>query len=388
MLPFLRPDLAELMAYTPHPGSHDESAVPPVLDRLDTNECPFDMPEELKQKLGWLYQHELESNRYPDGGHATLKGAIAHYVMESASPAVDWVTEANITVGNGSDELIRSVLIATCLGNCGRILVAHPTFSMYGILANTLGIPVHTIGRSDASFEMNLDAASAAIAQFANDPQPIRAVFVVNPNSPTANALTNAEIAWLKTLPDSMVVVVDEAYFEFCQQTVVAELATRPNWIILRTFSKAFRLAAHRVGYAVAHPDFIATLEKVRLPYNLPSLSQAGAAIALSHRQELLSVIPLLLQERDRLFQALSAHPAIHVWPTDANFLYFRVQTHPDYPLTQGESSVVLETLFHRMRSLGTLIRHTGGGIRLTVGTPEENQRTLERLEQALRAAL
>ncbi|HEY9662249.1 MAG TPA: aminotransferase class I/II-fold pyridoxal phosphate-dependent enzyme, partial [Allocoleopsis sp.] len=167
MLPFLRSDLAQLVAYTPHPGSttgdsaHTEASVASSVDRLDTNENPYDLPEELKQKLAWLYQQEIESNRYPDGGHAPLKQAIAEYVSESAGLAPGWITPDHISVGNGSDELIRSILIATCVGAAGSILVAQPTFSMYGILAQTLGIPVVTVGRSPTTFEVDLEAAHA-----------------------------------------------------------------------------------------------------------------------------------------------------------------------------------------------------------------------------------
>lgn len=381
MLPFLRSDLAQLTAYTPHPGGADGEAAP-VLDRLDTNESPFDLPDDLKQKLGWHFQQQIESNRYPDGAHAELKAAIADYVCESAGLPPDRITAEQISIGNGSDELIRSLLIATCLGGEGAILTAPPTFSMYAILAQTLGIPVVTVGRSESSFELDLDSAQSAI-EFADEP-PIRVVFMVHPNSPTGNAMTPAELDWLRQVPDRVLVVIDEAYFEFSQQSVVAELAEHPNWVVLRTFSKAFRLAALRVGYAIAHPDLIATLEKVRLPYNLPSFSQAAAQLALAHRQELLEAIPVILQERDRLYAFLSGHPALQVWQSDSNFFYVRLKPDADTPFSHLSLDEALEQLFHRCRAVGTLIRHTGGGIRLTVGTPEENQRTIDRLQAIL----
>ncbi|MEB3337229.1 MAG: histidinol-phosphate transaminase, partial [Leptolyngbyaceae bacterium] len=310
MLSFIRSDLAQLHAYTPHPSSAEGTAwVPAQLDHLDTNESPFDLPEALKQKLAWTYQHVIQTNRYPDGSHADLKEAIALYVNESANSLGGnaTITPTQISIGNGSDELIRSLLIATCLGGEGSILVADPTFSMYGILARTLGIPVVTVGRSELNFEMDLEAAATAIAHTQHPP--IRVVFVVHPNSPTGNALTAQELDWLRSLPEHILVVIDEAYFEFSQTTVVAELAQHPNWVVLRTFSKAFRLAAHRVGYAIAHPDLITALEKVRLPYNLPSFSQAATQVALTHRHLLLEAIPLILEERQRLTQRLILQP-------------------------------------------------------------------------------
>ena len=118
----------------------------------------------------------------------------------------------------------------------------------------------------------------------------MRVVFVVHPNSPTANCLTISELNWLQGLPLDILVVIDEAYFEFSQNTLVERLIKHPNWVILRTFSKAFRLAAMRVGYCVGHPQVISILEKVRLPYNLPSFSLAGALVALQNRQLLLSL--------------------------------------------------------------------------------------------------
>ena len=383
MLPFIRKDLAELTAYTPHPGgasgesAHSES----VLDRLDTNECPYDLPEELKKKLAWTYQQLIETNRYPDGGHAALKEAIAQYVNESiivpplggAALPQTAITADNISVGNGSDELIRSLLIATCLGGTGSIFVANPTFSMYGIIAQTLGIPVVSAQRKEENFEIDIEAANKAIAQ--NPNPPVRAVFVVHPTSPTANALTPDEIEWLENLPSEILVVIDEAYFEFSQNTLADKLHEHPNWIILRTFSKALRLASMRVGYAIAHPELAAALEKIRLPYNLPSFSQVAAELALAQRQLLLAVIPEIISERAKLIAALTQYQKLQIWPSAANFVYLRVKA------GEGESpQQEHQQIMQHLKERGTLIRHTGGGLRITVGSPEENQRTVDRI--------
>ncbi|KOR37070.1 MULTISPECIES: histidinol-phosphate transaminase [Planktothricoides] len=382
MLSFIRSDLAQFTAYTPHPGGCEPETDRPVMaiDRLDTNECPYDLPGDLKEKLAWVYQKEIENNRYPDGGHIALKEAIAAYVNE-ASPESP-VQGLNISVGNGSDELIRSLLIATCLGGSGAILVANPTFSMYAIIAKTLGIPVVEVGRSETTFEIDLTAAQEAIlhpqrsAIASTENPPIRAVFLVHPNSPTANPLSEAELNWIGTLPPEIMVVIDEAYFEFSQTTLVGKLPQHPNWVILRTFSKAFRLASHRVGYAIAHPELIAILEKVRLPYNLPGFTQAAAQTALLHRQTLLQAIPEIIQERDRLYNALVKIPQLQVWPSGANFIYVRLKN-----TSPAQMDPALSQIAQQLKAQGTLIRHTGGGLRITIGTPEENQRTLERLQ-------
>ncbi len=377
MLPFIRSDLAKFSAYKPHPGSSTAEPVPSQLDRLDTNESPYDLSPELKEKLAWEYQQRIETNRYPDGGHETLKNAIALYVNESANLASSFFTAANISVGNGSDELIRSILIASCVGGEGSVLVATPTFSMYGILAQTLGIPVVTVGRNEANFEIDLQAADKAIEQTQNPP--IRVIFVVHPNSPTANALTAAELAWLRSLSDRVLVVIDEAYFEFSQTTLASELPQRPNWMIMRTFSKAFRLAAHRVGYCIAHPELTTILEKVRLPYNLPSVSIAAALIALQNRQLLLKSIPQMLIERAKLIEALSQYPTLQVAESAANFIYLRLK-----PNALKQQDDYLINLTQKLKTAGTLVRHISGGLRITIGTPEENLRTLSRLQTAL----
>lgn len=368
MSAFIRPDLLEFAAYSVHPTT-EAGPLPEDIDHVDANECAYDLPPDLKEKLAWNYQQGIAANRYPDSSQSDLKAEIAAYVTTSAQLSPASVKVEHISVGNGSDELIRSLLMATCVGQPGAILVAAPTFSMYGILAQTLGIPVVTVDRDEATFAMDLEAAQAAID---HNPVPIRLVFMVSPNSPTGNGLTSAEIAWLQQLPPDVLVVVDEAYFEFGQHTTVNEAMTRPNWVVTRTFSKAFRLAAHRVGYAIAAPEIIAVLEKLRLPYNLPSVSQAAACLALTHAADLLAIVPEIRAERDRLFLALEALSTIRVWPSSGNFLYCR-PTHADRA-----------TVFTHLRRQGTYIRHTGGGLRITVGTPDENTRTLVHLQNTL----
>lgn len=371
-LAFVRPDLAQLAAYTTHPGGESVGKV----DHLDTNESPLDLPPEIKSKLAWAYQKEIEVNRYPDGSHHELKNLIAEYVNESAN--LDQISAANISVGNGSDELIRSLLIATCVGGEGSIFVATPTFSMYGILARTLGIPVVTVDRRE-DFSLDLDLAQSAIAE--TQEPPIRVVFMVHPNSPTGNALRTQELEWLKSLPENILVVIDEAYFEFSQTSVVGELAKRPNWVVLRTFSKAFRLAAHRVGYAIAHPDLISVLEKVRLPYNLPSFSQVAAKVALQQRQLLFPLVEQTIAERARVYEILQSNDRLKVWQSQANFLYLRWQNN-------SQQDKILAEITQKLKAAGTLVRHTGGGLRITIGTAAENDRTLARLKEVMNLEL
>lgn len=376
---FLRADLAQFSAYSaPHPTDPSPSL---VLDGLDTNESPIDLPTELKVKLAKQYEQAIAANRYPDGSHTALKQAVLDYAVRSSDITTDDIALQNITLGNGSDELIRSVIMATCLGGNGSILVSEPTFSMYAILAETLGVEVHRVGR-DEDFVVDLVAADSAIAS-AKSP-PVKVVFMVHPNSPTGNALTSAELDWLKQLPEDILVVVDEAYFEFSGHTTLADALNRPNWIVTRTFSKAFRLAAHRVGYAIAHPTIISALEKLRLPYNLPSFSQAAAQAALACSDQLLAQIPTLLSDREQLHRALSANSNLKVWPSDSNFLYVRLSEKGLAQQQANNQEEGLKQIFQQLKAKGTLIRHTGGGLRISLGTSSENQRTLANLQQVL----
>ena len=394
---FLRGDLAQLTAYqSPHvpPSSEQEKpeakTAQPILDPLDTNESPIDLPDELKDALARQYREVIAANRYPDGEQLALKQAVMKYAIAASPISPDAITPSNITLGNGSDELIRSVIMATCLGNHGSILVASPTFSMYGILAKTLGVKVHDAGRKD-NFEVDIAAAQAAIEAAAQtegqtEGPPVRVIFMVHPNSPTGNALTQLELNWLRQLPEDILVVVDEAYFEFSAQTTLPDALSRSNWLVTRTFSKAFRLAAHRVGYGIGHPDVIAALEKLRLPYNLPSFSQAAAQTALAHSDHLLTQIPTLIAERDRLLQVLSAHPCLRVWPSDSNFIYARLSNDGLVALDVSEPSEGHSKLFQILKAKGTLIRHTSGGLRISIGTAAENQRTLKNIQKILAA--
>jgi len=175
MSALIRPDLTQL---TPYKAEHLSSDL--LIDKLDANEVAIDLPDWFKQKLGAIAQTEILANRYPDGEYLSLKKLLAEYTG---------VKPEQISLGNGSDELIRSLLIATCLNTGhthGSVLVAEPTFSMYGILAQGLGIPVVRIPRHDRDFSIDLEAATKEIAS-----GKIKAVCLVHPNSPTGNLLNS-----------------------------------------------------------------------------------------------------------------------------------------------------------------------------------------------------
>ena len=333
-----------------------EAEILPQVDKLDANEYPEDLPEWFKKKLSLVWERGIHSNRYPDAEHKSLKRAIADYAG---------VDDAQVSLGNGSDELIRSLLIATCLEGRGGILVSPPTFSMYGIEAQALGIPVYSVPRNPETFALDLPACTQAIEE-----NEIRIVFLVSPNSPTGTPLSEADLEWARSLPESSLVVVDEAYYEFSQKTVVPELEQHSNWVVLRTFSKAFRLAAHRVGYALANPTLVQVLEATRLPYNLPAFSQWAAQLALESADDLLAGVPGILRDRDRLWAELNLMPEVQVWPSEGNFLYIRVRDQE------------LKDVHQQLIELGSGVRLTGGGLRLSIGTSKQNQRLLKNLKE------
>ena len=368
MLSFIRPDLLSLSAYTPTPLDESHSQ----LIRLDANESPLNLPEELKTKLALFYESQVETNRYPDGSHLRLKNLIADYVNESASLA-DGINHSHISVGNGSDELIRSILMATCLNGQGAIMVANPTFSMYRILGETLGIPVINVDRHEDDFSWDIDRANEVIGE---SEIPVKVIFVVHPNSPTSNCLTEKEIDWLKSLPEDILVVIDEAYYEFSQETLVGELANHSNWLILRTFSKAFRLASHRLGYGIASPEIISILEKLRLPYNLPTFTQLAGQFALKNRSLILPAVKEVMVEQQLLYEQLQSLPQLKVWRSDGNFIYVRLA---DNPNAEAHQNILL-----KLRELGVLIRHTGGGLRISIGTKTENEILLKAIKTVI----
>ena len=152
--------------------------------------------------------------------------------------------------------------------------------------------------------------------------------------------------------------------------------------MILRTFSKGFRLAAMRVGYSIAHRELIAILEKVRLPYNLPSFSIAAALIAIQNRSLLLEPVSQTLSERSKLLEALSQYPELQISDSAANFIFLKLKARDEEQINNN-----LANIYKKLKDSGTLVRQTGGGLRITVGTPSENARTLSRFKMCLENA-
>jgi histidinol-phosphate aminotransferase len=335
----LRPELAGLHAYQPEPPLGDAP--------LDANENPLAPPVEWVQRAVLRLQ-QAELNRYPDPACAGLRQRLA--ALHSLPPQ-------SLVFGNGSDELIS--LLLTAFGGPGaRLLVPTPTFSMYKLCALGQGWEVleEPLG---PRFELTQAFVDKARAQ-----RP-RLVFLASPNNPTGNAFAPDLIEALLGI-EGLTLVLDEAYVEFGGRSWLAQAPDQGRVIVLRTFSKAWGLAGLRLGWLCAPPALVAEIEKLRLPYNIDLLTQALAEEALDLAPLFLGRVPGLLAGREQLRTALQGLSGAEIFASDANFLLFR---HP-----------AAARLHAQLLAQGLRVRRFGAGpldscLRLSVGTPQQNQR-------------
>lgn len=337
---------------------------PDVSVKLNQNESPFDIPEDLRAAL-LERMAEMPFNRYPTEQPDRLRRALA---------AHDDVDPDSIIVGNGSNELTYTLGLAFIAPDT-PVVLPRPMFSLYEKVGhlyggNVIGIPPN----DDLSFDVD------AIVEAVKTHEPTLTV-ITTPNNPTGRAVPLDDVERVIRAAAPGMVVVDEAYVEFNPEgSATALLDTYPNIIILRTLSKAFGLAGLRLGYLIAHPDVAHELMKSRLPFMVDRFAEA-AGLALLDR-------PALLEERvaqmkastDELVEALQARNDIDVVPTTANFVIFRPPIHGS-------------DLHARLSDEGVLIRDMSGYpeldgyLRVCGGTAEENKAFLTALDRTLDAA-
>ena len=348
--PPLRDDLVGVQSY----GA-------PQLDvaaRLNVNENPFPVPAELAAAMGEAVKAAAAGmNRYPDRDAEALREALADYIARESRVRV---SDGQVWAANGSNEVMHHIFLA--FGGPGRLAITFdPTYSMYPEYARDTFTAYETLPRR-ADFTVDLDSAVHAIA----DRRPAL-VLVTSPNNPTGTAMPLADTAVIASaaLDSGAMLVIDEAYAEFRHGGTpsACELLGRfPNLIVSRTMSKAFSMAGARLGYAiVADPSVVETLKVVRLPYHLSAVTQAVAITALQHADVLQRQVDLLRSERDDLAVWLAAQ-GFEVAPSEANFILF------------GKFDD-REAVWQRLLDQGVLIRVTGpaGWLRVSIGTPEEN---------------
>ncbi|WP_037309532.1 histidinol-phosphate transaminase [Amycolatopsis orientalis] len=333
----------------------------PQLDvpiRLNTNENPYPPPDELVADVAEAVRAEAASlHRYPDRDAVALRQDLADYLAVSTRVLL---SESNVWAANGSNEILQQILQA--FGGPGRSALGfEPSYSMHPIISAGTRTDWLPVPRRD-DFTLDTEKAAALVRERRPD-----VVFVTSPNNPTGGSIPFGELRGLVEAAPG-IVVVDEAYAEFSSQPSAVELIEEypSRLIVSRTMSKAFAFAGGRLGYLAAAPAIVDALQLVRLPYHLSKLTQAAARAALRHADATLASVAKLAAERDRVVESLLGLGFTPV-PSDANFVLFG--RFADAPAT-----------WKSYLDNGVLIRDVGieGHLRVTIGTPEENDAFLE----------
>jgi histidinol-phosphate aminotransferase len=321
----------------------------PCRIKLDANESPYGFADAAKCIAG------IKTNRYPDPEAKTLRRLIAKDLG---------VNPENILFGNGSDELIYYLI--TTFG--GPVAYPVPTFTMYGIIGQALGEKRREIPL-DKDFDLDIDKFLVAVRK--DKP---KLIFLSSPNNPTGNCFSTDRI--LKIIEASKgIVIVDEAYQPFSSETgMLPLLKDYENLVIMRTLSK-IGLAGLRLGFMIAVPGIVEEVNKVRLPFNVNSLSQAVATAALKGKKAFRASIKSIIAERERLLEEMEEIAGITPFPTEANFILFRVND-PDLVYSALLKKGIL------VRNIKNVVK---GCLRVTAGTPKENTAFLKALTEILR---
>jgi histidinol-phosphate aminotransferase len=311
--------------------------------------------------LAAMRQTLKQVNLYPDGNAFYLKQKLA---------AKLGVTPANLILGNGSNEVIEFIGHAL-LAPGAEVVVSQFCFAVYPIVTALFGAKLVVVPAKNHGHD--LDAMLAAITPNT------RIVFVANPNNPTGTTASREELArFVNAVPANVLLALDEAYIEFLGEPLdlVPEIRNggKPNLLLMRTFSKIYGLAGLRIGYGIGHPDFIAALEKIRQPFNINMVAQAGALAALDdtkHVEKTRKINSRGLRLYARTFRKLG----LKFVPSQANFILVHV----------GDG----QRVFGELQKLGVIVRPMGGyqlpeWIRISIGTPKENKRCLEVLKTIL----
>ena len=301
----------------------------------------------------------LELNRYPDPSQIQLRSRIAH---------LNNVQAENIFVGVGSDEVIDLLIRIFCEPRSDSVLILEPTYGVYRVAADVNDVKVASCLLSD-DFQIDLRGVQK------QTDESTKLIFLCSPNNPTGNLLRREDILAL-CAATTAIVVVDEAYFDFSRaESVINAVSTYPNLVVLRTLSKAWGLAAIRLGYAVAHPLIVAYLMKAKAPYNINILTSVEALKALEQTAHVEKSVEATIAERTRLISELGQIGCVkHVFPSDANFLLVRVTNARGIHQQLAQRGIIV-----RDRSSEPKLANC---IRISVGTPEQNTILLTALKE------
>jgi histidinol-phosphate aminotransferase len=346
---------------SPRPGLREvgpyDSPQLEVAARLNTNECPLPLPEGFSDDLAAAVR-ELPLNRYPDGEMRALREALA----DRMGHGVDGVWTAN-----GSNEILTQLLMA--YGGAGRkAALFEPTYLLHRRLCWLTQTEIAE-RLLDPPFEID----GSAVAWAGGSGPDV--VFVCSPNNPTGNTQTLDTIRSLASASGGLV-IVDEAYVEFGGETALPLVVEHPNVAVVRTFSKAFALAGARIGYALASPEVVEDLQRVRLPYHLSALTQAAGLTALRHEDDAAAGLDAIRSERDRIVRALSEIDGATVFPSQANFVLFQ---------PPGDAKALWQGLLDRGVLVRDLTDVVPNGLRVTAGTTHEVDLFLKAVEEVLR---
>ena len=311
--------------------------------RLNGNENPYGPSPAVAAALADFPNF----NHYPDPEQRQLRQALSGYVG---------IDPERIIAGNGSDELI-DMLFRMFIGPGDNIINLTPTFGMYALGAEICGGQAVSVPR-DENFDIDLESVKLAITDRT------KAVVVCSPNNPTGNMPTEAEVRAL--LDTGILVIVDEAYYEFSGQTVMPLLDEYPNLVVLRTFSKWAGLAGLRIGLGAMHPDLARAMMSVKPPYNVNLAAEVALIASLEDMSGLLERVNAIIAERERMHGLLEAIPTVKPYPSRANFILCQ--------LPEGSGPQVFDDLCNR----GIFLRHWNNPrlkdcVRTSVGFPEEN---------------
>jgi len=328
--------------------------------KLDAMENPYNLPDEII--VQWLETLKgCDLNRYPDPIARDLNTIIKQ---------VNHIPDAfDVLLGNGSDEIIQILLMALSTGE--TILSTEPSFVMYKQISLSLGLNYHSVPLND-DFSLNLEAMLSAIEHY----QPA-IIFLAYPNNPTGNLFNADEIRKVIETAKGLV-IIDEAYAPFADASFIDVLADYENLLVMRTLSK-LGLAGLRLGFIIGQPSIISELDKIRLPYNINILTQETARFALSHYAIFEQQTQKICQQRGVVLTALNAMEDIKVYPTAANFILFKTLT------------ITADRVFLELKQRGILIKNLSSQaglldncLRVTIGSPEENQLFLEAMTNIL----
>lgn len=331
------------------------------LIKLDAMENPYSWPEDIKTL--WLEAlKDCPLNRYPDPEAKTLTTTL-----KRLNQIPD---QFEVLLGNGSDEIIQLLLMVLPSSAC--VLAPDPGFVMYKQLSLCLGLSYHAIPLLADRFDLDLPAMLAAIEQH----QP-SVIFLAYPNNPTGNLFSEVSIRDIIKTAKGLV-VIDEAYAPFADASFIDSLVQYDNLLVMRTVSK-LGLAGLRLGYLAGSPDIIEQLHKIRLPYNINSLTQISADFALSNKALFDQQTQQICAERTIVFNRLNELDGIKAYPSAANFILFKT------PENKAND------IFASIKQQGVLIKNLSpqGGLladclRVTIGNPEENAAFLAALTKSL----